>query len=83
VIRRCRAAAPAAPATTSGTSTSTRRPTGVCDLDGGELYQRDDDKAETIANRLDVYAESTRRWSLYAGRGLLVGIDATGPGRPT
>jgi adenylate kinase len=51
-----------------------------CDLDGGELYQRDDDKAETIANRLDVYASSTAPLvSFYAGRGLLVGIDATGP----
>ena len=53
---------------------------GVCDLDGGELFQRDDDKAETIANRLDVYAQSTSPLvSFYAGRGLLVGIDATGP----
>ena len=53
---------------------------GVCDLDGGELYQRDDDKAETIANRLTVYAQSTAPLvSFYAGRGLLVGIDATGP----
>ena len=53
---------------------------GVCDLDGGELYQRDDDKAETIANRLEVYAESTAPLvAYYAGRGLLVGIDATGP----
>ena len=53
---------------------------GRCDLDGGELYQRDDDKAETIANRLAVYAESTAPLvSYYADRGLLVGIDATGP----
>ena len=53
---------------------------GVCDLDGGALYQRDDDKAETIANRLTVYAQSTAPLvSYYAGRGLLVGIDATGP----
>jgi adenylate kinase len=53
---------------------------GRCDLDGGELYQRDDDKAETIANRLDVYGKSTAPLvSFYAGRGLLVGIDATGP----
>ena len=51
-----------------------------CDIDGGALYQRDDDKAETIANRLDVYASSTAPLvSFYAGRGLLVGIDATGP----
>jgi adenylate kinase len=53
---------------------------GVCDIDGGELYQRDDDQAETIANRLQVYAESTAPLvNYYAGRGLLVGIDATGP----
>jgi adenylate kinase len=53
---------------------------GVCDIDGGELYQRDDDKPETVANRLEVYAESTAPLvSYYAGRGLLVGIDATGP----
>jgi adenylate kinase len=53
---------------------------GVCDIDGGELYQRDDDKAETIANRLQVYASSTAPLvNYYAGRGLLVGIDATGP----
>jgi adenylate kinase len=53
---------------------------GVCDLDGGELFQRDDDKAETIANRLQVYAEQTAPLvAYYAGRGMLVGIDATGP----
>src|SRR4030043_113982 len=32
---------------------------GVCDKCGGELYQRDDDKEETIRNRLDVYEQST------------------------
>jgi len=53
---------------------------GVCDLDGGELYQRDDDQAETIANRLKVYANETAPLvGYYASRGLLVGIDATGP----
>jgi adenylate kinase len=53
---------------------------GVCDIDGGELYQREDDRAETIANRLEVYAASTAPLvNYYAGRGLLVGIDATGP----
>jgi adenylate kinase len=52
----------------------------VCDLDGGELYQREDDKAETVANRLQVYAEQTAPLvGYYAERGLLVGIDATGP----
>lgn len=29
---------------------------GVCDKCGGELYQRNDDKRETVSNRLDVYA---------------------------
>lgn len=53
---------------------------GLCDLDGGELYQRDDDQAETIANRLRVYADATAPLvNYYAGRGLLIGIDATGP----
>ena len=53
---------------------------GTCDLDGGELFQREDDKAETVANRLHVYAEQTAPLvAFYAERGLLVGIDATGP----
>lgn len=53
---------------------------GVCDLDGGELFQRDDDKPETIKNRLEVYDDQTAPLiAYYAGRGLLVGIDATGP----
>lgn len=52
---------------------------GVCDIDGGELFQREDDKAETVANRLHVYAEQTAPLvAYYAERGLLVGIDATG-----
>jgi adenylate kinase len=32
---------------------------GVCDVDGSELYQRDDDKKETVANRIRVYFEQT------------------------
>jgi adenylate kinase len=53
---------------------------GVCDLDQGELYQRDDDQAETIKNRLEVYDDQTAPLiAYYAGRGVLVGIDATGP----
>ena len=51
-----------------------------CDIDGGELFQREDDKAETIANRLQVYAVQTAPLvAYYARRGVLVGIDATGP----
>ena len=53
---------------------------GVCDRDGGELFQRDDDKPGTVRHRLDVYAKQTAPLvSFYATRGILVGIDATGP----
>ena len=52
----------------------------VCDICGGELYQRDDDRETTIRHRLEVYAEQTEPLiAFYAGRGILVGIDATGP----
>lgn len=33
---------------------------GVCDKDGGELYQRSDDNEETVANRLEVNIEQTK-----------------------
>src|SRR5690606_37936272 len=32
---------------------------GTCDFDGSELYQRDDDKAETVKRRIVVYMEQT------------------------
>ena len=32
---------------------------GICDFDGSELYQRDDDKAETVTRRIQVYMEQT------------------------
>ncbi len=32
---------------------------GICDIDGSELYQREDDKAETVARRIQVYMEQT------------------------
>jgi adenylate kinase len=53
---------------------------GKCDRCGGELFQRDDDQAETIRHRLDVYYEQTAPLiGYYAERGILVGIDAMGP----
>jgi len=53
---------------------------GVCDRCEGALFQRDDDKAETIAERLRVYARDTSPLVDYFGaQGKLVGIDATGP----
>jgi adenylate kinase len=52
----------------------------ICDVCGGELFQRDDDREETIRHRLCVYAEQTAPVvDYYADRGILVGIDATGP----
>ncbi|MDR7279453.1 adenylate kinase [Catenuloplanes atrovinosus] len=52
----------------------------ICDRCGGELFQRDDDKAETIAERLRVYARDTAPLvDYYGAQGKLVGIDATGP----
>lgn len=51
---------------------------GICDLDGSELYQRDDDKAETVQRRIHVYFEQTAPLvSYYQERGLLVEIDGT------
>jgi len=52
----------------------------TCDACGGELFQRDDDREETIRHRLEVYTEQTEPLVGYYGdRGILVRIDATGP----
>ena len=52
---------------------------GRCDGCGGELYQRDDDKEETIRRRLDVYDEQTVPLKLYYEQAsLLRKIDALG-----
>jgi len=51
-----------------------------CDDCDGELFQRDDDREETIRHRLDVYAQQTQPLiAFYADEGTLLGIDATGP----
>ncbi|MEU7689632.1 adenylate kinase [Microbispora hainanensis] len=53
---------------------------GVCDACGGELFQRDDDREETIRRRLEVYQEQTQPLiAFYADEGILQGVDATGP----
>ena len=50
--------------------------TGVCDFDGSELYQRDDDKAETVKRRIQVYLEQTSPLiSYYRDQGKLVEVD--------
>jgi len=50
----------------------------VCDFDGSELYQRDDDKAETVKRRIEVYFNQTAPLiSYYRDHGKLVEIDGT------
>ncbi|QSB04520.1 adenylate kinase [Natronoglycomyces albus] len=50
------------------------------DADSEDLYQRDDDRPETISNRLKVYAEQTAPLvDFYRQQGKLVRIDALGP----
>jgi len=49
---------------------------GKCDKCGGELYQRDDDKEESIRNRLEVYRKQTKPLiDYYKEKGLLKNID--------
>lgn len=50
-----------------------------CPTCGGEVYQREDDKAEVIQRRLEVYAEQTAPIiSFYRNEGLLISISASG-----
>jgi adenylate kinase len=56
------------------------RTPGVCDNDGGELYQREDDRPETVRNRVKVYWEQTSPLiDYYRRRGVLVEIDGNRP----
>jgi len=51
---------------------------GTCDSCGGELYIRDDDKIDSIKNRLRVYKEQTEPLiAYYRDRGLLREIDSS------
>ena len=51
---------------------------GICDVDGSELYQRDDDKVETVTNRIRVYFNQTMPLiEYYQKAGLLMEIDGT------
>ncbi|MFI7500474.1 adenylate kinase [Streptomyces sp. NPDC049687] len=53
---------------------------GVCDVCGGELYQRDDDSEETVRTRLEVYHTQTEPIiDYYKSQGLVVTIEAMGP----
>ena len=49
---------------------------GVCDLDGGELYQREDDQPDTVRQRLAVYqAQTSPLIDYYRNRGILKEVD--------
>ncbi len=49
---------------------------GRCDVDGGDLYQRDDDKPETVRNRLGVYDQQTAPLiDFYEEKGILTRIN--------
>ena len=51
---------------------------GICDVCGGELILRDDDKPETVEKRLDVYHEQTQPLiDYYTNAGILKRVDGT------
>lgn len=51
---------------------------GVCDKCGNELILRDDDKEETVKNRLGVYHDQTQPLiEYYSGKGVLHSVDGT------
>lgn len=51
---------------------------GICDKCGGELILRDDDKPETVKNRLSVYHEQTQPLiEYYTNKGILKTVDGT------
>jgi len=59
----------------NGKSNPPKEP-GKCDFDGSELYQRDDDKAETVKHRIQIYWDQTAQLiSYYRNNGKLVEID--------
>jgi adenylate kinase len=53
---------------------------GRCDIDGSDLYQREDDKAETVTRRIRVYLEQTMPLiDFYRQRGKLLEVDGRQP----
>jgi adenylate kinase len=54
-----------------------RKP-GICDIDGGELYQREDDRVDVVSARIKVYLQDTVPVvDYYRERGILRQIDGT------
>lgn len=53
---------------------------GICDIDGGELMQRDDDIEETVATRIGVYNDQTQPLiDYYQRKEIILNIDGTRP----
>ncbi len=53
---------------------------GKCDIDGSALYQREDDREDTVRQRIRVYLEQTAPLvEYYRQRGVLVEIDGDAP----
>lgn len=53
---------------------------GVCDLDSGPLFQRDDDIEETVATRIQVYFDQTQPLiDYYQDKGLILNVDGIKP----
>lgn len=53
---------------------------GICDIDGGTLYQRDDDTVETVTTRIQVYLDQTQPLiEYYKKKELLLDVDGTKP----
>jgi adenylate kinase len=53
---------------------------GICDIDGSELYQRDDDKADTVRHRIRVYMDQTMPLiEYYRKSGKMVEVDGMQP----
>lgn len=51
---------------------------GVCDICGGKVFQRADDKEEAVKNRLNVYKNQTQPLiDYYTKQGILVTLDGT------
>ncbi|GIW07872.1 MAG: adenylate kinase [Dehalococcoidia bacterium] len=60
------------------TSSPPKQP-GICDRDGGVLYQRDDDKPEVVRTRLEVYRDQTLPLvEYYRRQGKLVEVNGAG-----
>ncbi len=52
---------------------------GICDVCGGKLYQRDDQRPDVVSERLEVYEKQTKPViKYYREKGILIDVDAEG-----